>query len=112
MPYACGLGASHPPGPRSGCASAPASPSRLFGHVSECLRRLCVAVAGEGGETGGDEGQLVDRRFSVFLEVAKERAGGDPRMPSRFLAGDQERQLERIGEPQPRELLGRRLGDD
>jgi hypothetical protein len=41
-----------------------------------------------------------------LLEVAQQPACGDPRMPARVLAGDQERQLERVGEPEPRELLG------
>jgi hypothetical protein len=37
-------------------------------------------------------------------------SGRDPRVPARLFAGDQERQLERVCEPEPRELLGRRLG--
>src|SRR6188474_1744961 len=64
-------GASHPPGPFSRYASAAASPSRLLGHVPEGLRRLRVAIAGEGGEAGGGKNELVDGRFVVFLEVAQ-----------------------------------------
>jgi hypothetical protein len=36
--------------------------------------------------------------------------GGDPWVPARLFAGDQERQLERVGEPEPGEFLGCRLG--
>jgi hypothetical protein len=76
------------PARRSGHASAAAPPSsRLLGHVPECLRRLLVAVAAEGGEAGGGEGQLVDRRVLVLLEVAKQPMGGDPRMPGAGLYG-------------------------
>jgi len=32
----------------------------------ESLGRLEIAVPGERGEAGGDEGQLVDRRFIVL----------------------------------------------
>jgi hypothetical protein len=31
-------------------------------------------------------------------------------MPARVLAGDQQRQLERVCQSEPREVLGRRLG--
>jgi len=68
-------------------ATALASPSGLFGHVPERLRRLRVAIAGERGEAGGGKGQLVDRRLTVLFEVAQEPAGRDPRMPARGLTG-------------------------
>jgi hypothetical protein len=51
------------PARRSDYASATALPSRLLGHVPQCLRRLLVAVAAEGGEAGGGKDKLVDRRF-------------------------------------------------
>src|SRR5512132_2411105 len=82
-------GASHPPGPSSRYASVTTPPSRFFGHVSEGLRRLRVAVAGEGGEARGGKDELVDRRFVVFLEVAQQPTGGDTRVPARIFAGDQ-----------------------
>jgi hypothetical protein len=89
-----------------GVASSP------FGSCPGCLCRLQVAVAGEGGEAGGSKGRLVDRRFTDVLEVAEEPAGRNPRMSARILAGDQQRQLERVCEAKPREFLGCRLRDE
>jgi hypothetical protein len=96
--------------PPSGYVSAAPSPSHLFGHAPEGLRGFWVAVAYEGGETGGGKGELVDRRFIVLLEVTQESAGRDPWMPARLLAGDQQRQLKRVCEPEPGEFFCGHLG--
>ena len=98
------------PARRSGYASTRSTPRRLFGRVAKSLGSFAMTVTGEGGEAGGGKDELGDRRFIVLLEVAKQPAGRDPRMPAWFLAGDQERELERIGQPEPGKLLGRRLG--
>jgi len=63
------------------------------------------------GETGRRQHCLVDHRVGVLLEVTQQPAGCDPRMPARILAGDQDRQLERIGEADAQKLPRRRLGD-
>jgi hypothetical protein len=63
-----------------------------------------VAVAGERGEARRDHHSLVDRRLVALLEVAQEPAGRDPGVPARILAGDQERQLERVDKAERREL--------
>jgi hypothetical protein len=41
----------------------------------------------------------------VIPEVAHKPAGRDPRMPSRILPRDQQRQLERLGEAESADLL-------
>jgi hypothetical protein len=38
-------------------------------------------------------------------EVAQQPAGCNPRMPARLLAGDQQRQLERVRDPEPGKFL-------
>jgi hypothetical protein len=55
---------------------------------------------------------LIDRRVAAFLEVALKPAGRDSRWPARIPPRDQERQLERLGEADPADLLRRRLGAD
>jgi len=65
----------------------------------------------ERGETGGDQAGFLDCRLGVFLQVAlpARRSAG---MPTRFLAHDQEGQLERVGEAELRELAGCSHGRD
>jgi len=62
-------------------------------------------VAGQSGKTRSGQRGLVDRRLGVLLEVAQEPPGRDARVPTRILAGDQERELERLGEGEPADLL-------
>jgi hypothetical protein len=70
-----------------------------------------LAEAWERCKTRRRQHYLVDRRLGVLLEVAQQPAGRDPRMPARILAGDQDRQLQRVGEADPKKLLRRRLGN-
>jgi hypothetical protein len=54
---------------------------------------------------------VVDRGLGVLLEGSAAAMSRDPQMPARILAGDQDRQLERIGEADPKKLPRCRLGD-
>jgi hypothetical protein len=93
-------GASAVPGPLLRLSRGLGAAYRLFGHVPECLRRLRVAVSGEGGQAGGCKDELVDRRLIVLLEIAEKPTGRDPRMPTWVFAGDQQRQRECVFEPE------------
>lgn len=57
----------------------------------------------------GDHRRFVDRHAVLVVEVAPQPPSGDTRVPARILAGDQQRQLERFGEPEPADLFRRRL---
>jgi hypothetical protein len=76
--------------------------SRLLNVRSKCQRRVSVAVTGESGEAGCDHRTLVDRRLVAALEVTQQPARGDALMPTRILARDQDRQLERVAEVERR----------
>src|SRR5205823_9206169 len=47
----------------------------------------------------------IERRLVAVLEVALKPAGGDAGMPARLLAGDQDRQFERLDEADPPDLV-------
>jgi hypothetical protein len=61
-----------------------------------------VAVSGEGGEAGRDHRGFLHRRLVAVLELAQQPASRDAWMPARILAGNQDRQLEGIGEAERR----------
>jgi hypothetical protein len=96
----------------SGYASSPPSTSRSFSHGPKGQRRVPVAVSGERSEARSDHRSFVDRRVVAFLEIAQQPARRDERLPARILARDQQRQLERLGEADPSDLLRRRLRDE
>ena len=72
--------------------------------------RLGVTVSAKRDEARGDERRVVDRRLIAELEVALEPSRPDARVPLRLLLGDQDRQLEQLGEGRPAERAERRLG--
>ena len=57
-----------------------------------------------------DQRGLVDRRLVMLVEVAPQPSSGNPRVSPRILARDQLRQLERLAEGEPANLLRGRLG--
>jgi hypothetical protein len=71
-----------------------------------------MAVSRECGEAGGDECSFVDRRALAVLEVTEQPSSGDPRVSTRLLPSDEDRQLEGVREGDARQLprsgLGRR----
>ena len=69
-----------------------------------------MTIATERGKAAGDHRRLLDRRLLSLLEVAKQPPSRDPRMALPILERDQGRQLEGVGQAEPRELLRRRLG--
>ena len=76
------------------------------------LGRLLAASGTKREEAGRRHPGLLDRRFRALLEVTQQPAGGDAGVATRILPRDQERQLERLAEADPADLLRRRLGDD
>jgi hypothetical protein len=60
-------------------------------------------VVRQGRESGHCEPRLRERRLA-FLQVALKPPHGDPRESLRFLARDQDRELERLGQTDPAEL--------
>jgi hypothetical protein len=64
-----------------------------------------VPVSGEGGKARRDHPSFVDRHVERFVEVAAKPASRDPRVPTRILLRDQQRELERLGEGEPADLL-------
>lgn len=57
------------------------------------------------GETRRGQRGFVDRRVWILLEPAEEPAGGDPRVTSSVFAGDEDRELERVGEAELRQVF-------
>ena len=93
-------------------AAFPPSPSGRFGHGPKRLHRLLEASSGQGRETGRGESCLLDRRLGVFLEVALQPPGRNPRVPARILPRDQHGELERVEQAQLRKLSRRSHGRD
>jgi hypothetical protein len=83
-------------GPRSRYASLPSPPHCPLSHRPQRLHRFLVAGTGEGDQRRGGEPCLLDRGRGVFVQVALQPAGGDPRMPGWILPRNQQRQVERI----------------
>lgn len=71
-----------------------------------------MPVSREGGEARGSDRGLVDRRVVDFLKVAQQPSRSYARVPARIIAGDQDRELERVLEAERRQLLRRRFGDE
>ena len=69
-----------------------------------------MTVSAKRDEARGDERRVVDRRLIAELEVALEPSRRDARVPLRLLLGDQDRQLEQLGEGRPAERAKCRLG--
>jgi hypothetical protein len=74
------------------------SDSRRFRHGSKGGGSLEVAIAAERNETRSDERSVVDRRLIAHLQVPEQPAGRDSRVTARLPLGDQDRQLEKLGD--------------
>jgi hypothetical protein len=71
-----------------------------------------MTTPAEGRKAGGDHRRILDRRVVMLLEEAAQPPGGNARVPAGILEGDQHRQLQRLGETNPVDLLRGRLGDE
>ena len=70
-----------------------------------------MPVTAECDEACGHEGGVVDRRLVAHLQIAQQPPRSDSRVATRLSLGDQDRQLEQLGERRTAERAERRLRD-
>jgi hypothetical protein len=69
-----------------------------------------VFSSGERSQVRDEELDMLERRLLVFLEIDAEPAGGEAAVAVRLFAGDQCRQLERLGDRHAADLSCGHLG--
>jgi hypothetical protein len=73
---------------------------------------LLTSLSTQRDERGGDEHGIIDRRPTVFFEIAEQPACSDTLVPRRFALGNQDRQFKGLFERDPADLARGRLGDE